>query len=331
MSNPKAKRIEELDALRGLAAVSLLLYHYTTRFSEKFNTNIITDVIDFRYGSYGVDLFFVISGFVIFMSIGNIKSPLDFAYKRAVRLYPTFWVCMVLTFIIISISGRSTLQVSYTDFLLNFTMLPSLFHATAVDGVYWTLKVEIIFYLMMLILLTFRKIEKIKEIGFFYICVGIVLFVFFRITTYYYYGFLFLLGINFFYIWKHKGKVWNHLQVLLCLLMTFNSDDHLRFIVAVSLVVIFYLLVYGKLQFMTFKPLIVLGKISYALYLIHQYIGYVIQLELINLGVRNAFVLLALPAFVALTGAYVITFYFEQPVIKKLLTLRTTRNKECLN
>ena len=98
MKGLNKKIIYELDGLRGVAALAVVFYHYTTRFSIKFNSDIISNVINFKYGHYGVQLFFVISGFVIFMSIEKVKSPFEFLYKRFVRLYPTFWMSLFLTF-----------------------------------------------------------------------------------------------------------------------------------------------------------------------------------------------------------------------------------------
>ena len=80
-------RITELDGLRGIAAILVVLYHYTTRFSLKFNNDILSNITFFKYGHYGVQLFFVISGFVIFMSINKINSPFEFVYKRFIRFF----------------------------------------------------------------------------------------------------------------------------------------------------------------------------------------------------------------------------------------------------
>jgi peptidoglycan/LPS O-acetylase OafA/YrhL len=87
-------RIIELDSLRGIAALAVVFYHYTSRFDAKFESTIITDRISFPYGHYGVELFFIISGFVIFMTVKNDMKPQMFLKKRAVRLFPVFWISM---------------------------------------------------------------------------------------------------------------------------------------------------------------------------------------------------------------------------------------------
>ena len=138
MKGLNKKRIYELDGLRGVAALAVVFYHYTTRFSIKFNSDIISNVINFKYGHYGVQLFFVISGFVIFMSIEKVKSPFEFLYKRFVRLYPTFWMSLFLTFFFLFFFGPDLIKPKYSQLFVNLTMVPKIFGFKAVDGVYWT-------------------------------------------------------------------------------------------------------------------------------------------------------------------------------------------------
>ena len=67
-SNSGNRRLVEVDALRGLAALAVVLFHYTTRFTELFAPNP-PPTFSFPDGHYGVNLFFIISGFVIFMTL----------------------------------------------------------------------------------------------------------------------------------------------------------------------------------------------------------------------------------------------------------------------
>ena len=312
------KRIYELDGLRGLAAISLLLYHYTSRFSEKFETNIITDIFNFKYGNYGVEVFFAISGFVIFMSIEKIRNPFEFIYKRFIRLYPTFWICMLVTFFFLLFFGPQILKVNLKQLIINFSMLPSLFNVQPVDGVYWTLKVEMAFYVLILFLLVVKQIQKVLLIGFIYILLGIIVFAILRLPMYYYYGTLFLTGINFYQIWKNGGKWGNHLQIFLCLMLSFFMENRELMFVTLGVTSIFYLLVNEKLKFLSLAPFIFLGKISYALYLLHQYIGYTIQLHMIQAGITNFLILLVVPIIISVTLATLITFSVEKPLLVKL-------------
>ncbi len=104
MEQPVARsRVSELDLLRFFAAFSVLLYHYTFRGYAAGDMSIMPYPLlapISKYGYLGVDLFFLISGFVILMSAssGSLKR---FAISRIVRLYPAFWVCCTVTFIAI--------------------------------------------------------------------------------------------------------------------------------------------------------------------------------------------------------------------------------------
>ena len=69
------KRFTEIDALRGLAAIAVILFHYTTYYDDRFG-HLKEGYIDFFwFGEYGVQLFFIISGFVIYMSIMKATVP----------------------------------------------------------------------------------------------------------------------------------------------------------------------------------------------------------------------------------------------------------------
>src|SRR5689334_21950406 len=95
-----SERLLELDVLRGLAAFGVLCYHYTTHHTLLFSPTI-KPLFNFPYGVYGVELFFMISGFVIFMTLENTKRPLDFIVSRFSRLYPCYWASVILTFSVI--------------------------------------------------------------------------------------------------------------------------------------------------------------------------------------------------------------------------------------
>ena len=93
----KSKRFHELDALRGIAALMVVFFHFTIGRAEA--------KLGFKLGTTGVDLFFIISGFVIFMSLSKVKSSLDFVINRVSRLYPTYWVSVTFTFILIKLKS----------------------------------------------------------------------------------------------------------------------------------------------------------------------------------------------------------------------------------
>ena len=135
-------RLIQLDIFRGIACLMVLLFHYTTQYSKIFKNQETIQLFDFKYGGLGVDLFFIISGFVIFMSINRNISPFQFLIKRFVRLYPTFWICVSITFCIVHFSELIQYKRSFLDFIVNLTMVPDVFGVPKVDGVYWSLLPE---------------------------------------------------------------------------------------------------------------------------------------------------------------------------------------------
>ena len=136
-------RLLEIDALRGIAALSVVLFHYTTRFTELYGRQHAAS-LSFPDGHYGVNLFFVISGFVIFMTLEKTSRPMDFVVSRFSRLFPVYWAAIFITLSITHALGLPDKLVGIGTALANMLMIHGLFRVPHVDGVYWTLKVELL-------------------------------------------------------------------------------------------------------------------------------------------------------------------------------------------
>ena len=148
----RAGRLRALDGVRFLAAMAVVAFHFTARDHSRWG-ELPGDVFPVlatvtRYGYAGVHLFFVVSGFVILMSVWG-RSPAQFVASRVSRLYPAYWTGVILT---------GTLRWLWPTFgtltlgqvLVNLTMFHEPLGVPSVDGVYWTLWVEMQFYLLML-------------------------------------------------------------------------------------------------------------------------------------------------------------------------------------
>ncbi len=150
----KVGRYREVDLLRFVAAVAVVAFHFLFRATAKAPELAPTGFTDpgnvFRYGYLGVDLFFVISGFVILRSAWN-KSPSGFLTSRIGRLYPAFWVACTLSALVITFAPYDNSFVSPQRWLANLTMASETFGVKYIDGVYWTLAVELAFYLLLLL------------------------------------------------------------------------------------------------------------------------------------------------------------------------------------
>ena len=114
-------RIAELDALRGIAVLSVILYHYTSRYNDLYQHKS-TYLLNFTLGRLGVQLFFIISGFVIFMTLERCSNIKQFIIKRMSRLYPAYIVSVTLTFTIVSFVGLKGREASISDAIFNLTI-----------------------------------------------------------------------------------------------------------------------------------------------------------------------------------------------------------------
>ena len=93
-------RVRELDVLRGLAAAAVVLFHYTVRYGALYGYPAPPSV-RVPTGFYGVEVFFCISGFVIFMTLDRTRRPMDFVVSRVSRLWPAYIVAIAVTFAVV--------------------------------------------------------------------------------------------------------------------------------------------------------------------------------------------------------------------------------------
>lgn len=145
------RRVLEIDALRFIAAVMVVGFHWAFRggATHDYIASVYPPLLPAaEYGSLGVQLFFMISGFVILMSAQG-RTTRQFAISRIVRLYPGFWASCTLTSLAILLFADPHFKISVSKYLLNMTLLTDLMpvHVASVDNVYWSLFVEIRFYL----------------------------------------------------------------------------------------------------------------------------------------------------------------------------------------
>lgn len=147
------RRYHEVDLLRLVAALGVVGFHFLFRSSTTDPVMAHTGFSDpggvFHYGNIGVPLFFIISGFVILNSAWN-RSPVRFLASRVGRLYPAFWTACTLTAVIMAFDPTDRFTVSFFQWATNLSMFSEAYGVDYVDGVYWTLTIELAFYLIML-------------------------------------------------------------------------------------------------------------------------------------------------------------------------------------
>ncbi|RVU83374.1 acyltransferase [Leucothrix sargassi] len=328
-------RFYEIDLLRFLAALAVVLYHYTFRgFAEGGYSPVEYPVVGdfFKYGLYGVQLFFIISGFVILMTATK-RGAAHFVISRITRLYPAFWACVTFTALFILWKGGEVFQVGLIQYLLNLSMVSGFVGIEMVDGVYWTLLVEIKFYLLIFVLLVLGQIQRIEWYlaGWLALTVATVLLPIPKIITFLFlteWSSYFIAGAVFYLVKQHGLTVYRSIMLGVSLgvalikdipqlqhaeqLYSSDFSSYIASALIIAFFVIFLLISLGKTQFFNSEKLVKLGILTYPLYLIHQNIGFMIYHELGD--VVNRYVLLLGLVLVMMLAAWLIHKFIELPL-----------------
>jgi peptidoglycan/LPS O-acetylase OafA/YrhL len=285
------RRLEGLDALRGVAAVAVMLHHYTARYAE-ITGRPLPLACSLGDGHFGVELFFILSGFVIFMTLERTPRLYDFAASRAARLWPGFMACLFLTAGVAWCFGlpwapRPGVRVV----LANLTMMPNVLGTPALDGSYWTLAYELVFYGMAgaaYFLAGARRTEWICLVWLGlkftwrildgsstrWASAGLLLFEFSP---------LFVIGIMLYRIRAREATPLSYALVVLAVALCAFGAPYPTYRPIPGWA---YCLLMGVLALLVWfsssthfpakvlRPLVFLGEVSYPLYLVHQCIGY---------------------------------------------------------
>ncbi len=152
------RRFTWLDALRGLAALSVVVAHASQLFVG------FAWLAPYALGSFAVNVFFVVSGFVIPLTLRQTEAPWRFAVRRMCRLFPLYLSCLAAA-VMLRLWGLLPVSVfvapiTMHDLMVNLTML-QLFSASApILSVAWTLSYELVFYALLIALLFFHLYQK---------------------------------------------------------------------------------------------------------------------------------------------------------------------------
>lgn len=314
VSGYKSNRVLFLDVLRGVAALSVVLFHYSRDFLPYYFKPPL------NFGYMGVHLFFIISGFVIFMTLEKTTSPKQFIISRFSRLFPGYWFNVLLTFLVIILLGKAADQRTLSDFFINLTMLQHWFLVQPIDGVYWTLTVELSFYFLMLILFIFKQLDKIYFWASMFIVAMFItkyLHLLFNLPVYYvlpllHWGNLFFAGIVFYKIFESGGKTKDYILLSVTLLVQYLINDNLtENIIVTFFYILFWILVKIKYDWNRANIFIYLGTISYALYLVHEVNGEILYS---HLGFIPPYIRTLTVMCLVIILATISTFLIEKPI-----------------
>jgi len=341
-------RIAEIDSLRGLAAIGICLFHFSLLPGNSFWHNF------FRYGATAVDLFFMISGFVIFMSLNFIQNTKDFWAFRAFRLFPSYWLSIVIAIISYDLLVHFNFRWNRNDIIGNLLIIQPLLKSKNLVDAYWTLYIELCFYAFLSLVWYLKLTTKIEQI----ILAGLI--VVFIINLFYillktssagyahffivlrgvmplisFFGF-FSSGIIYYNVYT-KGWSLRRANILmfsfLLTIVIHNISGKANLFVSLFermmceavFNILLLMIISKKANFLKAKWIIFLGTISYTLYLIHESIGISINQYLLKYANNNLAALGGVFGSIAL--AALITYLYEKPIHTWLKTKYLSNSK----
>lgn len=266
--------------LRGVAALAVVLSHFGRMFT---NDPKFGDLFAFfrDYGRYGVQMFFVISGFVIPLSLDQahykLTSYAAFLKKRAYRLHPPYIAALILTLVLSYLSYKATGQV-YEENAISITKSFFYLHFPKSNPVFWTLGVEVIYYLFIgLFFPVFKKYPALAAIVILPLLIVLSQTTLVGYVKFFNYTLYFLVGIFGYFIYSKQKLLFNAVGLAASLTALFYFKElPSAFIALLTILFIFFY------KYKVPKPLNFLGEISYSVYLIH----FVFGIKLINLLAR---------------------------------------------
>ncbi|GAB3784587.1 acyltransferase [Spirosoma horti] len=312
----KRHKLDSLILLRAIAVIAVCFCHFGyPLYAENAYNSLF--VFFYDYGKYGVQIFFVVSGFVIplslYMARYSITHYFRFLLKRLLRLHPPYLAALVLT-LLISLFSYKIRGIHYPETVESIIASLFYFHFPDDNPVFWTLAVEAEYYLF--IGLFYTIIIKFPK-AYILILTPILILVgqsqvaeyilFFAYIVY------FLIGVIGFMIYTNQGSnVFNTIALVILLPLTYALYGVTEALVA-SATIGFILWYQGSIG----KTINFVGEISYSLYLIHFPLG----IKFINLlnpyfSPANKWILFLLTILVTTSLAWLFYTIFENPFAK---------------
>jgi peptidoglycan/LPS O-acetylase OafA/YrhL len=339
---PVKHRLEVLDGIRFLAAAYVVVFHFSAGDRSTWHgpsRELFAPVFHVAsYGWLGVELFFMISGFVICLS-GWGKSVGEFAISRFVRLYPAYWFAILLTTTVLLVDQSRAHALSLSQILANLTMTESYARVPGVDPSYWTLVIELNFYLLVAVTLVWRGFTYQRVVTFCAVWLAVSLLD--AVTDSYWYGLLvqplyvpfFVAGIVL-YLMHRFGPSLALWTLLACCwacamyrLIDRTAAQHpsgvtLNYWISAAIVSAFFVLLtliaLHKLAAVRGRWLVTAGALTYPLYLLHQQIGETL-IRSLDHRLPSWVLLVTVFAFMLLLS-WLVQHYAERPLARRVRT-----------
>ncbi len=338
------KKYNLIQILRGFAAISVMFYHASRHYQEE---NLVFFNGFFKHGFFGVDLFFVLSGFVIYSSSRKYLENgnyIDFLKKRILRIYPSYWSFLLLPLtLLFFIAPRFIADVAGFEFLNYLKVFFLFFDHPQVSQITWTLSFELYFYLMFFLIIFNKNFKYLIMVILVLASVNLIdksLFSDLKFTKYlispmileFFVGILIVLIVD---TIKTNKKYWfislMILSIILFVFIAYLSNNSIINISKHNRVLNFgiasFLLILSLVLFEKFnnikcsKILILVGDASYVLYLIHSVILSIFDNKLILSGklivVSQQFTTILACVFIIFISVF-IHLIIEKPMLKYL-------------
>ncbi len=320
-----------IDLLRFFAALSVLVFHIGV--FGPFDASLHLTLRPFHfwesYGKMGVSLFFLISGFVIALSAQG-RTAAQFVWARALRLYPAFWVCCTLSTVAMLLFAGPAAHVTAARYFANMTLFAPWFGAESIDRVYWSLYAEIRFYAFVAVIVGIGGLPRLDRFMAAWLAVSAFNFLvpLPPVAGLFVLDFcpLFVAGTVFADIARRAARPWHYALLLAAFAVNAAYDVrsvHYAAFPAVASVIIllsFYIVMFavarGWLRLPKSNALILLGALSYPVYLLHREIGLDI-LFAIRPFVPPHLVFVPVVGTILLL-AYAVVRFVERPVFARL-------------
>jgi peptidoglycan/LPS O-acetylase OafA/YrhL len=324
MNSREQERLPALDSLRAIAALAVLFFHYTCGYERVVGPHS-RPVPSIEWGHLGVELFFVISGFVIAWTLQRSSSIADFAFGRFARLYPAYLAAATITAIVVFGFGFNPAHLETSDIGWNAIIgLPQLVEANYLDASYWTLGVELSFYVMAATATSAFPKMRFELFCLVWLAASLAARIFlpeyvrFQLFLVSGYSPLFVAGAMLFALSPAMQPdrltfATFAASIAVCFV---GADPHWLRPTNGAGLCLFIGLVFaaatGRLPVLNFRPLVVVGQASYSLYLIHQIVGYWVISNFEQLGIPPL-VAIAVAALLVISAAIGLRALVEVP------------------
>ena len=368
-SSSVKKRLNWIDQVKGLAILGIILFHFFQNYPNRFDLISLLDRNGAKIGFAAVDIFFVVAGFntsyvlASMVQAGKINSLqeinwLSWLKKRLLRLYPTYWLAIIISLVLFSLFDKIKLT-SGVDFMYIWLGLPSYERFKTLNPGFWFFAVILQAYLSIPLIFAFCKQnqEKILWLG---IVVGATTKIacwivphnsdwfwfllqndflgsyFFQLSLGLYWGFIYFQYQGF-----RKIDIWLSVTVfavglLIYIALSLTGKDILYMSLFDMLFTpFFFILGFWFCQLLIAKiptinhhnPISILGIYSYQIYLIHQPLYFVLLAPLVKqINTNDYFTLILVLVITAIIlSAYVIIFTQLDLLLGKLIKRMTTR------